>query len=127
MIVTVAHVLPAVFWAGSTFVLARTAGAGAERLAAPQLGAAGGAIVAGAVLWGLAHRTGFGPMEQTLAVGAVAALSAVAIQASALPAVRRVGASTDTTSARRRVALSQRLAAGLLIVAVLCMSIARYA
>jgi hypothetical protein len=33
LIVTVVHVLPAVFWAGSTFVLARAGGVGAGRLA----------------------------------------------------------------------------------------------
>jgi hypothetical protein len=33
LIVTVVHVSPAVFWAGSTFVLARAGGVGADRLA----------------------------------------------------------------------------------------------
>jgi hypothetical protein len=127
MILTAAHVLPAVFWAGSTFVLARMSGAGGERLAFPQLGAALVAAVAGAGLWGLAHRSGFGPVEWTLAAGAGAALAALAIQASALPAVRRLGASPETEGTRRRVVLSQRLAAGILVVAVLCMSAARYA
>jgi hypothetical protein len=40
LIVVVVHVLPAIFWARSTFVLARAGGAGADRLAFPQLGAA---------------------------------------------------------------------------------------
>jgi hypothetical protein len=39
LIGTVVHVLPAVFLAGSTFVLVRTGGVGADRLAFPQLGA----------------------------------------------------------------------------------------
>ena len=34
------HVVPGVFWAGTTFVLARTGGQGAEQLAYPQIGAA---------------------------------------------------------------------------------------
>ena len=37
LIVTVVHVLPAVFWAGSTFVLTRAGRVGADRLAFPQL------------------------------------------------------------------------------------------
>ena len=40
LIVTVVHVLPAVFWVGSTFVLTRAGGVGADRLAFPELGAA---------------------------------------------------------------------------------------
>ena len=127
MVLTAAHVLPAVFWAGSTFVLARMSGAGAERLAFPQLGAALVAAAAGAGLWGFAHRGGFGPTEWTLAAGAACALTALAIQASALPAVRRLSASPEAGGTRRRIVLSQRLAAGLLVVAVLCMSAARYA
>jgi hypothetical protein len=43
------HVLSGVFWAGSTFVLARSGGIGAERLAYPQVVA----VLGGIVLWGL--------------------------------------------------------------------------
>jgi ABC-type nickel/cobalt efflux system permease component RcnA len=53
LIVAIVHVLPAVFWAGATFVLARVEGTGAEHLAYPQLGAAAFATVSGATLWGL--------------------------------------------------------------------------
>lgn len=57
LIVAIVHVLPAVFWAGATFVLARVEGTGAEHLAYPQLGAAAFATVSGATLWGLARWT----------------------------------------------------------------------
>ena len=50
------HVLSGVFWAGSTFVLARTGGDQADRLFRPQMGAAVVAIASGAVLWFLLHR-----------------------------------------------------------------------
>ena len=36
LIVTVVHVLPAVFWAGSTFVLTRAGGVGANLLSASR-------------------------------------------------------------------------------------------
>jgi hypothetical protein len=128
LIVTVVHVLPAVFWAGSTFVLARAGGVGADRLAFPQLGAAALATLSGAALWGLLHRGAFAQSEQVLALGAACALTAAGLQASALPSVRRLrGASVgDAVAPRRRIAMSQRIAAGLLVVAVAAMASARY-
>lgn len=43
------HVLSSVFWAGSSFALARTGGAGGEQLVFPQLGAATIAILTGGI------------------------------------------------------------------------------
>ncbi|CAN7226425.1 hypothetical protein LJR230_000721 [Trinickia sp. LjRoot230] len=128
LIVTVVHVLPAVFWAGSTFVLARAGGVGADRLAFPQLGAAALVTLSGAALWGLLHRGAFAQSEQVLALGAACALTAAGLQASALPSVRRLrGASDgDAVAPRRTIAMSQRIAAGLLVVAVAAMASARY-
>ncbi len=39
------HVLSSVFWAGSSFALARTGGLGGEKLLFPQIGAATVAIL----------------------------------------------------------------------------------
>ncbi|HEV7386669.1 MAG TPA: hypothetical protein VGN89_17420 [Phenylobacterium sp.] len=129
MIVSALHVLPAVFWAGATFVLARAGGAGAERLAFPQLGAAAVTVVAGGALWGLLHRGGFGAMERLLAVGAACAIAAAGLQALSLPAVRdlRTAGEAGAAVARRKIAVTQRIAAGLLAVAVVCMTVSRYA
>jgi hypothetical protein len=129
MIVVALHVLPAVFWAGSTFVLARAGGVGAESLAYPQLGSAAATVIMGAVLWNLTHGQSFETAEQILAVGAASALVALGVQAGvALPAARRLAndKSADTGGLRNRVALGQRLAAGLLVIAILCMALARY-
>ena len=130
MIVTVLHVLPAVFWAGATFVLARTGAAGAERLAFPQMGAAAVTVIAGAALWGLSHRGAFGAMERTLAVGVVCALIAAGLQLLSLPAVRRLRnaiSEADAAAPRHRIAITQRAAAGLIAIAIICMSVFRYA
>lgn len=127
-VVTILHVLPAVFWAGSTFVLARTGAAGAERLAAPQLGAATIAILSGGVLWSLLHRGAMGGAEQVLAFAAACALAAGGLQAMSWPVVQRLGAAQQAAAVplRRRIALSQRIAAALLVVAVIGMAGARY-
>jgi hypothetical protein len=130
MIVAALHVLPAVFWAGTTFVLARAAGAGAERLAFPQMGAAAVTVIAGAALWSLLHRDVFGTMEQMLALGAVCAIAAAGLQWLSLPAVRRLrtaASEADAAAPRRRIAITQRAAAGLLAVTIICMSVSRYA
>jgi hypothetical protein len=128
LIVIGLHVLSGVFWAGSTFVLARTAGAGAERLAYPQAGAATLAVLAGMVLWGLTHRYGFGTTEQILALGAGCAIAAAGLQVFALPTVRQLRQAKEdgTSKFRTRIAIAQRMAAALLAITVLCMAVARY-
>jgi hypothetical protein len=123
------HVLSSVFWAGSSFTLARTGGAGAAQLFRPQMGAAVVAILTGGYLGHLAHAGAFGAGEKILAVGAAAALVAAGVQAAmGGRAVRSLSTGTaDETSARSRIAMAQRIAAALLAVAAVCMAAARYA
>jgi hypothetical protein len=104
------HVLSAIFWAGSTFVLARTGGDGIDALRRPQYGAAGVAIVTGIPLAAMLHGAAFGRQEQVLMVAVVAALVALIVQI------------VD----RAKPARSQRIAGGLLAITVLGMVIARY-
>lgn len=122
------HVLAAVFWAGTSFTLARTAGAGGEQLFRPQMGAAVVAVLTGAYLWSRLHAGAFGRFEQVLAVGAACAILAAAIQG--LVCGRAVGAlrqgRADLALARSRIAVGQRIASGLLAVALICMVAARY-
>ncbi|MBR0798370.1 hypothetical protein JQ615_23570 [Bradyrhizobium jicamae] len=123
------HVLSAVFWAGSSFTLARTGCLGGEKLLVPQLGAATVAIVTGATLWHLVHEGSFALSEQILAAGAGAALLAIAVQiivgGGAVRQLRNNAA--DASAARSRLAAAQRVAAGLLAITALCMSASRYA
>src|ERR1700732_3465775 len=77
IIATALHVLAAVFWAGSTFVLARSAALGAEKLWRPQLGAATVSILSGGYLWSVLHRGQFGDSEKILAAGTGDALGGV--------------------------------------------------
>ena len=104
LITTVAiHVLAAVFWAGTTFGLARTGGASADRLFVPQMGAATIAVLSGGYLWKLTHSGGFfGPAERVLAVGVLCAVIAAGVQgALAGPALRRIRhAAADDAVAR---------------------------
>ena len=123
------HVLSAVFWAGSSFTLARTGGLGGETLLVPQIGAATVAIVTGGTLWHLVHEGSFERSEQILAVGAIAALAAIAVQIFVGGgAVRQLrNSAADASAARSRLAIAQRIAAGLLAITALCMGAARYA
>jgi len=123
------HVVPGVFWAGTTFVLARANGQGAEQLAYPQLGAATVAMLAGFVLMFLLHGGVFGTFEQVLAVGVICALAAAGVQsARGLSAIRRLRAASgsEADGLRAQFAQAQRIASGLLVVTVICMVIARY-
>jgi hypothetical protein len=123
------HILSTVFWAGTSFVLARTGGVGGEQLFRPQMGAAVVAVLTGGYLGHLVHAGAFGATERILAAGALAALVAAGIQGAiggrAIGSLR--SGKADEAGARSRIATAQRLAAVLLAVAALCMGAARYA
>jgi len=120
------HLLAGVFWAGSTFTLARTAVASADRLFWPQIIAAAGAIVTGGYLWYLLHSS-FGTQERVLALGALCAILAVSAQVAGCgPALQPVKqAKHKGGQLQARVTLGQRVAAGLLALTVICMAVAR--
>ena len=122
------HVVPAVFWTGSTFILARGGGVGAEPLFKAQMGAATLTVLTGGFLWGQLHAGGFGGPEKVLALGALCAVVAAGVQGalvgSTAGALRH--GSIQPASAARRMALAHRVAAPLLAVALVCMVIARY-
>jgi hypothetical protein len=123
------HILSSVFWAGTSFVLARTGGVGGEQLFRPQMGAAVIAVLSGGYLGHLVHASSFGTAEQLLAVGALGALVAAGVQGAigggAIRSLRNGKA--DETDARSRIATAQRIAAALLAVTAVCMGAARYA
>src|SRR5262245_27354636 len=128
VVTVVLHVLSGVFWAGATFVLARTGGYQADRFFRPQMGAATIAVLTGALLWFLLHRGSAGIQEHILGVGAVSALLAAGVQGASAPALRLAasGGATEFIPSRG-LAVSQRIAAGLLAITVACMATARYA
>jgi len=129
IVALVLHVLSGVFWAGSTFALARTGGNQADRFFRPQMGAAAIAVATGAVLWFLLHRGTPGIQERLLEIGALSALLAAGVQGFGARAVREMSLAgvADALPSRNRVATSQRIAATLLAVCVVCMAAARYA
>jgi hypothetical protein len=129
VITLVLHVLTGVFWAGSTFALARIGGNQAGHLLRPQLGAAAVAILSGALLWYLLHRGGDGLSERILATGAVFALIAAGVQIASAFAGRHVPAAAGHPPRPRvenRTVTGQRIAAGCLAVTVICMAAFRY-
>ncbi len=118
------HVLSSTFWAGSTFVLARTGGTEVWRLFRPQMAAATVAVGTGVLLWKLAHIGGAGTNELLLGVGAAAAVTALAVQALGAGRALRAAARDESEPA---VAAPYRLSAGLLMLTLICMAAARYA
>jgi len=105
------HILGGVFWAGSTFAIVRSGGAGAPALFGPQMGAATITVLAGVGLWAVLHRGPEGPMEHTLALGALCAIAAAGVQGA---------------TRKKNPMKGQRIAAGLLLITVISMAIARY-
>lgn len=104
------HVLSAVFWAGSTFTLARSGGVGSDQLFRPQMGAAAVVFLTGAALWAMSHSGALSTGEVVLLVGIGAAFVAAGIQGAL----------------RRRPEIAHRAAAGLLALTTVAMAISRY-
>jgi predicted permease len=113
------HVLAAVFWAGSSFVVARIEGVDARRVFGPQVGAAVVTILTGGYLWRTFHERAGGRAEHVLAIGIVAAVLALGFQTIAFLKLR---AATRTG----RIAALHFPAAGLLAIAVASMAVSRF-
>jgi hypothetical protein len=103
------HGLSGVFWAGSTFLLARNGEAATGGLFRSQMGAATLVLLTGIGLMAVLRPAG--PMGKTLAVGAACAIIAAGLQ----------GVLRKSSPVR-----AQRLAAVLLGITVVSMVIARY-
>src|SRR5262249_30447475 len=130
IVALVLHVLSGVFWAGTTFALARMRGNQADLFFRPQMGAAAIAVVTGAVLWFFLHHGPLGTQGHLLAIGALCAFLAFGVQGMVSGSALRklsVLAESEGSRLRHRVARSQRIAAALLAVTVTCMAAARYA
>ena len=131
LIVTlVLHILSGVFWAGTTFALARTGANQTDQFFRPQMGAAVIVVATGGLLWYLVHPGSFGTTEQLLAVGAFCAFVAAGVQGmSGGSALRKLSIADESEASRlrHRVAIGQRVAAAFLMITVTCMAVARYA
>jgi hypothetical protein len=129
MLILAVHVLSTLFWLLSSFIVAQAKGRGAERQYRPQMIAAVLAILSGAYLWHLLHEGGFGGVEAVLAMGAVCAVAAAGAQGMLVGgSLRRLRKGVlDEAAARRKITIGQRIAAGLLAVALLCMVGSRFA
>jgi hypothetical protein len=127
MIVAISlHVLTAVFWAGSTFVVARTGTGSLDRLFIPQVASAIVAMASGGYLWKAVHSGAMGPAEVVLCAGAVSGLLALVTQIGfTAPALIRT--SRGAAALGGGVLVAQRAAAALLAFAVVCMAAARFA
>jgi hypothetical protein len=110
MLLLALHALSAIFWAGSTFVMARSGGRGAEELFRPQMGAATVVVLTGAILWSMTYGSNFSPSAGVLALGVLTALAAAGVQGAL----------------RANPERAHRIAAPLLAITIVCMVTARY-
>jgi hypothetical protein len=129
MITIAVHALAGVFWAGTTFALARLEGAYAERFFGPQMGAAVLALLSGALLWHFLHEGGTGAPEMVLGLGILCAIVAAGVQGAMIGSARRKlkRAGGDEAHLRFRMVKGERIASALLAITVICMVIQRYA
>ena len=120
------HLLAAVFWAGTTFTLAVTGGAGGERLFRLQMIAAAIAVIAGLYLWGVLHPEGKAGM--IFGLGGLCAIAAAGVQgAIGGRAIRELrNGQLAQSDARARIAKAQAIAAILLALTIVFMAAARY-
>ena len=124
IILQVLHVLSGVFWAGSTFALARMSGNQSGQLFRPQMGAASLAILTGGLLWFLLHR---GSEDFRSMFSASALSSPFSPPASKALAARGTAPlprdASDRRGVDRHAILDQRLAAACLVVTVTCIGV----
>lgn len=122
------HLLSSVFWAGSTFTLARTGGQGAAALFRPQMGAATLAVLAGGYLWSQLHAGPEGMPEHVLGIGAMCAIIAAGVQGMLVGSSARKlrNGAMPEDEAQRRYAMAHRIAALLLAITLVCMGAQRY-
>ncbi|MDB5461225.1 MAG: hypothetical protein JWO72_2966 [Caulobacteraceae bacterium] len=129
LIVLGLHILAALFWLLSSFILARASGAGSQKMFRWQMAAATLAIFTGGGLWSMFHRGLFGPAEMILAGGALCAIAAAGVQGAMVggPIRRLKSGALGQEEALRRITLGQRISAGLLAVALITMVAAPHA
>ena len=122
------HVIATVFWAGSTFALARTDGAAMERLFKPQLAAAVLAFATGGFLGHVLHAHAFGRTEQALFAAIAASAIALLVQLAGVGRAMRAlrDGARDQAGPRALATAAHRVAAVLLALAAIGMATARY-
>jgi len=123
------HVLAGVFWVGATAAMANLAGPEAARLFPAQMGSATLTVLTGLALWGLVIGGGFGAHAMILTIGIITAIIAAGVQGSMVGRGRRALASASAEGQAEivaRMATGNRIAAGLLMITVASMIIARF-
>ena len=122
------HLLASIFWAGTTFTLARTGGIGGAALFRPQMGAAVLTVLAGSYLWSQLHASGEGMPEHILGLGALCAIAAAGVQGAMGGRVARAvrNGSMSAEEAQPRFAKAHRIATLLLAITIVCMGAQRF-
>ena len=123
------HVLATLFWLFASFILARSGGAGSEKMFRWQMLAATVAVFSGGGLWSMLHRGAFGPPEMVLTGGALLAIVAAGVQGAMVggPIRRLRSGAMSQEQAWAKIVKGQRLSAGLLAIALICMVAAPHA
>ena len=119
-----AHMAGAAFWLLTALVLGFGGNpAQSKVMFRPQMVAATITVFAGGGLWTMLHPYGFGPREIVLTIGAVLAIAAAGVQGALVGgSVRRL----PDPAAEKKILLGQRIAAGLLIVALAMMMLEKH-
>jgi hypothetical protein len=117
------HMAGAAFWLLTSLVLGFGGNPGASKvLFRPQMVAAVVVVFSGGGLWRLLHSGGFGRPEMVLAIGAILAVAAAGAQGGLVGgAVRQL----PGAAAEARIIRGQRIATILLVLALVCMMLAR--
>ena len=121
------HMLAAVVWLGLAVVVSMNAGKGGEKAFRPQMAAAVLAFLTGLYLWHVYYGPRFGAPQKVLAFGVVCAVVAAGVQGMMVGRMRRQlkkGTVTEE-AARPLIARGHQIAAGLLVITLICMVMAR--
>lgn len=121
------HMLAAVVWLGLAVVISMNAGKGGEKAFRPQMAAAIVAFLSGGYLWHIYYGARFEAAQKVLAFGVLCAIAAAGVQGMMVGKMRRKlkNGSLTEEAARPIIARGHQFAAGLLVITVICMVMAR--
>ena len=119
--------LAAIVWLGLAVVISMNAGQGGEKAFRFQMIAAVVAFLSGGYLWHLDYGSQFGAAQKVLAFGVVCAIAASGVQGMMVGRTRRKlkAGTIAEEAARPKIARANQIAAGLLIITLVCMFMAR--
>jgi hypothetical protein len=121
------HMLAGIAWLALAVVVSMNAGKGGEKAFRPEMLAAVVAFLTGLYLWHVYYGARFDAPQRVLAFGVACAIAAAGVQGAMVGRMRRrlKKGTVSEDEARPAIARGHQIAAGLLVITLICMVMER--